>query len=672
MKAKESLFLFLSGITAFMVLMTGCVKQPDFTEPGDNGQSGGNGFDYATVMDVKINVDYSRKGNKALFEVFAENPLTEKDGLSVRKEGVRSLLKAYTDRDSKYSGVVNLPTAAGKVWLYSESYGLPTCVEAEVTVSGINFNLASFLKNLEPASQQNRTASVQIPQTRGGSTPDNIFNVGTPLGGFDRNGKPDYLEKTLADVPEGLMNRVQNVLMPGINNSQYAKPAEQVNIRLTQNASLMLVFLSELAQWGNAIGYYYYDTDNPPTALEAFLDLPKYVVFPNCSMYKYTEDYIGDYFPPLQPGMQVKLKYYGPDGQASDIFPAGLTVGWFIMPGGFDTYNGKLTKPANFAKFKASNSIFNNMYGPEKRFCVSLYDKASGRTVIGFEDGGDQDYKDVLFYLDADPEGAIVDPDRPVIDPDEEQYPDVTGDPIEGTLAFEDLWPSQGDYDMNDVVVAYSTTFTTDKDNKLIAMKDVFTPLHSGGSLKSAFGYQLDIPATAVKSVKIHNLSSSAQTADGLESNQRKAVIMLFDDIRQAVAQGPVTIETELDGSVSLDKMTRKSLYNPFICVSSEGFVPGALRKEIHLTNYAPTLLADPYPFGRNDDKSSVDAQGNPTGPYYYVTANLHPFAIDLPVTNYRIPDESVKIDDFYPDFTEWVISKGEKNKEWYLNPSKK
>lgn len=670
MKAKKNLFLLFSGMTVFMVLMVGCVKHPDYPGPDDNGQGGGNGFDYATVTDVKINVDYAMKGNKALFEVFAENPVTEKDGLPVRKEGVKSLLKAYTDRDSKYSGMVNLPTAADKVWLYSESYGLPTCVEAEVGAAGIDFNLNSFLKKLESTPQQNRTAAAQVPQTRGGSTPDNILNVQTPLGGYDRNGKPDYLEAVLADVPDGLMNRVQNVLMPGTDNSQYAKPAELVNVKLTQNASLKLVFLSELAQWGNAIGYYYYDTNNPPTKLETFLDLPKYVVFPNCSMYNYTEDYTGTYCPPMQPGMQVKLKYYDKNGQASDIFPAGLTVGWFIMPHGFDTYNGNLIKPTNFSTFKASNSIFNNP-SKDERFCVSLYDKASGKTVIGFEDGADNDYKDVLFYLDADPEGAVVDPDRPVIDPGEEQYPDVTGDPIQGTLAFEDLWPSQGDYDMNDVVVKYSTTFTTDKNNKLIAIKDVFTPLHSGGALKSAFGYQLDIPTAAVKNVAVDNLSSSAQTVGGLESKQSKAVVMLFDDIHQAVAQGAITVEMELDGSVSLDKTTRKSLYNPFICVSSDGFAAGAVRKEVHLTNYIPTSLADPYPFGRNDDKSSVDKQGNPTGPYYYVTADLHPFAIDLPITDYRIPDESVKIDDFYPGFTEWVTSKGDKNKEWYLKPAK-
>ncbi|MFR7877984.1 MAG: hypothetical protein ACLU4J_17225 [Butyricimonas paravirosa] len=35
---------------------------------------------------------------------------------------------------------------------------------------------------------------------------------------------------------------------------------------------------------------------------------------------------------------------------------------------------------------------------------------------------------------------------------------------------------------MNDVVVTYHTTFTTDKDNKIIGIKDIFTPIHAGGA----------------------------------------------------------------------------------------------------------------------------------------------------------------------------------------------
>lgn len=671
MKKRQNLCLLLSAIAAFTTLLSGCVKHPD-TVP-DIPKPGEDPFNYATTVNIPLSVDYSMKGNKALFEVYTENPLAKStDGTTVKKEGVRSILKAYTDDNSRYAGVVNLPTAADKVWLYSESYGLPTCVETEVSASGISFELNAFLKKLESeARQADKTTAASASSTRDGS---NTFNIQTSLGGYDRNGKPDYLEATLADVPEGLMNRIQHVLMPGTDNSQYAKPAEQVNIKLTKDASLTLVFLSELGQWANSIGYYCYDTKNPPTDLQAFLDLPKFVVFPNCSMYNNSEDLMSGYFPPMQSGMRVKLKYYGKDGKSSDIFPAGITVGWFIMPNGFSIGQGKIVNPTNFAGFKCSNSIFNNMYGPEQRVCVSLYDTKSTKTVIGFEDGADKDYKDVMFYLESDPGDAIVDPDRPVIDPGEEEYPDVVGDPLKGTLAFEDLWPSQGDYDMNDVVVAYNTTFTTNKDNKLIAITDVFTPLHDGGTQVNAFGYLLDIPASAVKSVTVDKAISSAQTVNGLETKQDKAVVMLFDNIDDALRQGgSITVTMELDGSISMDKVTRKSLYNPFICVngSKEGFTPGAIRKEVHLTNYAPTALADLTYFGRSNDKSTVDKGGNPVGPYYYVTSDLHPFAIDLPITDYRIPAEKIKIDDYYPDFAGWVTSNGEKNKEWYLKPAK-
>ena len=142
-------------------------------------------------------------------------------------------------------------------------------------------------------------AAAQASLTRGGSTPDNILNVQTPLGGYDIDGKPDYLEKNAATVPDGLMNRVQNVLLPGTNNSQYALPAEKVNIEITQEASLKLVFLSELSQWANAIGYYYYETGHAPKTLQEFLDLPKYVALPNCSMYNGNYEYPG-YTPPLK------------------------------------------------------------------------------------------------------------------------------------------------------------------------------------------------------------------------------------------------------------------------------------------------------------------------------------------------------------------------------------
>lgn len=679
MKNLRNLCL-LYALAVCTMLPTGCIERPDEVPGPDGTAQGGNKYDYATTRDVPLNLDYARRGSKALFEIYAENPVDAGDGVLTLKPGVKALLRAYTDNDSKYSGVVNLPTAVSKVYVYSESYGFLACIGVDVTAGGISFDVRQLYEKaagkVSGAVVADRTVTTRADAA-------NPYNV-QQLGDWTWEGKPLYILGTLfgqkpnlnidpeyAQTPAGLMNRIQNVLMPGVDNSKYAMPTEVVNLNIAKDAHLTLVFAAELAGWRNAIGYYYYDTQNPPRTQVEFDALSKYVAFPNCTSFTTNFDDpddwgsgSDDWTAPLFFGEQLRLTYFK-GGKAADIFPAGTTVGWFMLPDAYEIstknypYTGKLDVTGSKHPARYSNNEFNAGNG---RYMVSLYDKVSGKTVLGFEDGGDNDYKDVLFYVDADPADAIYDPERPTTDPDDEKYPDVTGDPVVGTLAFEDLWPSQGDYDMNDVVVGYSTTFTTDKDNRIVAIRDVFTPLHSGGKLRSAFGYQLDIPVTAVKGVKVENGSSAA----GLEKNQDKAVVILFDDIEQAVARGPVTVEIELDGRLSMDKVTRKSLYNPFICVSDKGFVPGAVRKEIHLTNYAPTSLADPYPFGRNDDKSSLDKAGNPIGPYYYATSELYPFAIDLPVTDFRIPDEMVKIDVFYPDFADWVKSRGEKHKEWY------
>lgn len=675
MKRFWSLCLLLSGFAAYTVLLTGCVKQPDGVPlPGNNGQDG-NGFDYATTTDVQLYINYSVKGVKALFEVHAAKPVTEVNGMMVKKDGSQALLRAYTDRNATYKGVLNLPAGCEKVYLYSESYALPVCVEANVEGGIVSFDLDEYLTQLREEKTDSSAAQSYTPKAFSATNPYNIQS----LGYWDANGLPYYAVGVTTqyypfilvctDLPDGLMNRIENVLLPGKDNSAYAKPTDQVNLRITSDAHLTLTFVAELAAWRNAIGYYYYDTQNPPLTEADFDQLPKYIAFPNCSMWGNDTGFIGNYMPPLYPGAQMELVYYDKEGKASKVFPKGTTVGWFILPDGFEMDNsgrGTLNITGSTNPIRYSNSEFNPGNG---RYLVNMYDKPSGKNVLGFEDSGDGDYKDVLFYVESDPQDAIYNPDQPSIDPDDEKYPDVVNDPIEGTLAFEDLWPNQGDYDMNDVVVQYATVFTTNKDNRIVAIKDTFTPLNAGGKYKSAFGYQLDIPYTSVKNVRIDNGSSSARVNGGLEAGQDKPVIMLFDDTKTAVAQGPITVTIELDGSVSAKDASRKSLYNPFICVNADGFVAGEKRKEIHLTDYAPTSLADRFFFGRNDDRSTLDKEGNPIGPHYYMTSDLHPFAIDLPILGYRIPDEMVKIEDFYPDFAGWVTSKGEKNQNWYKKP---
>ena len=134
----------LCALAVCTMLPTGCIERPDEVPGPDDTAQGGNKYDYATTRDIPLNLDYARRGSKALFEIYAQNPVNAVDGAFTLKPGVKALLRAYTDNDGKYSGVVNLPTAVGKVYVYSESYGFPACIEADVTAGGISCNVRQF------------------------------------------------------------------------------------------------------------------------------------------------------------------------------------------------------------------------------------------------------------------------------------------------------------------------------------------------------------------------------------------------------------------------------------------------------------------------------------------------------------------------------------------------
>ena len=668
--------LLLGGIMC-IVLLSACKKDvyaPNKNEPAEDV------FDFATTVDKKLDIDYGMKGNKAVFEVFTEDPIVIENGKAKKKENVKSILKAYTDNACKYSGIVNLPTACTKIYLYSENYILPTSVEIEVDNSDIKFNLEDYKDHLRSSTSQSTSQSIAANKSLSRvNSANNPYNIQF-LGGYNTNGLPDYILGEIhngelypmpAVIPEGLVNRLNNILVAQ-DNSHLAVSTKVINTNIVKDARIKLTFLGEAAAYRNVIGYYYYNTKNPPSGEELEFQ-PKYVAFPNCSTWGWDAGITDNYMPPLYPGYQIQLKYFDKNGKESDIFPAGTTIGWFMLPDAFEVGSSggnkvNLMSPRHGIRY--SNNEFNY---DGKSVCISLYDEKSKTTVNGFEDGGDNDYRDVLFYLNSTPEEAIYDPNKPTTDPDEE-YPPLESDPLEGTLVFEDLWPSQGDYDMNDVVLTYHTVFTTDKDNKITGIKDIFTPIHSGGVLKSAFGYQLDMDKNNISNVKIDNASSTAIQNSGMEVNQELPTFMLFDDIQQAVKNGPITVVLELKGNKTIHEISRKKLYNPFICVNTKGFnaTSKEARREIHLTNYPPTPFANLSFFGRNNDKSSLDKGGNPIGPNYYVAEDNYPFAIDLPITDYQIPDESVKIDKFYPEFSKWAKSKGVENPNWYRFPTHK
>jgi len=260
--------------------------------------------------------------------------------------------------------------------------------------------------------------------------------------------------------------------------------------------------------------------------------------------------------------------------------------------------------------------------------------------------------------------------------------------PIENTfstLAFEDLWPSKGDFDFNDVVVDYSTEIITNSSNMVVEAFYKFRVRAIGASYHNGFGFELiDIPASFVKSVTgtvVKPGSIYSIDANGTESNQDNATIIAIGDVFDvlpyvgtgvtgvnttpgALYSTPqvITVKVVFDddlkvvGGVHISQMG-SNVFNPFIIVNKDR------GKEVHLPDFPPTMLANTSLFGTLDDTS------NPNVNRYYRTANNLPWAINT-YSNFKYPIEKTEITKAYLKLIDWVISNKSQYNDWDTNPA--
>lgn len=438
------------------------------------------------------------------------------------------------------------------------------------------------------------------------------------------------------------------------------------DIPITKETEVSLVFVNSTAAWYNTVGYYTYPTGETPT-LE---NIQKVLAFPNASPVYKTAG-VGA----LVCGDEVKLKYWNEkEGKFEEKFPAGITIGWCLQGMGFrskplDEYvQGDLVQGIGT---RYSTTILNKAGsdGIKRQRTVSLRDTESNQIVaIGFEDNIDLDYCDAIFYIHTSEKNAIDEevvpplPEDPEVPTDEDNYTTYSG-----ILTFEDLWPEQGDYDMNDVMIRYkSKVYKSILTNRVYKIVDEFTPFHRGGYLINGFGYQLhNIANSDISDVSIEGPSyaSKSQYMPGkTETGQSHPTILLFDNMR--IFDGKEEADKKYTVTIQVNDVSSKNVlppYNPFIFVESDK----TRGREVHLVKYPPTDKANPSLLGTGKDVSRPD-EG-----LYYVSIDLMPFALNMPISEFPIPEEGVRIDESYPKFATWVKSNGAQAKDWYKYPKK-
>lgn len=687
MKLRYSaIFAFLIiGMIAASCKKEGVNNTNVIQNPGEKISA--DGFNFATSKNVDISVRLLSNNNQPLRGVivsFFKVGSTNSD---------QSVFKAVSDENGYIKGSVSVPSYIDTLVIDPNYIGLIS--NAKAIISGGNaINAIIGGSNVYEGDIVIDNTSVQTSSKSYNSIfatnyvfPNGSSNIDNNV--YTVTGLPKYL--TTADVIDAsLLTALNSTLRTDISITSpdiVGTDATSV-LNITKESEVTVTYVSSSASFFNTIGYYTYLTASGPPANAPDISKVTYI-FPNTH---YVESkYKGTTYKGIKAGDKVNL----------GTFPAGTTIAFVLFQNSWTYPNQNIgTINTNAAKFYSNSALNPETNTSIRRHNILLHDVSRDLYVLGFEDqlrsSTDNDFNDVVMYATPSVKGAISDtkvanlakPDDTDGDGVLNNADEFPTDPAKafisyfpsqtnwGTLAFEDNWPSTGDYDLNDLVVNYRYTYTSNASNNVVSIKGDFAVAAAGASYKNGFGVQFPFDATVVSEVTGQKLGGNYITtaANGLEAGQTKAVIIPFDNHEVLIknANGGF-INTEKGQSKVLGdtvhviiKFTNPQLlasigiapFNPFLISNQRrGY-------EIHLPENSPTQKADMTLFGTLSDKSNPLVQSS-----FYKTAQNWPWAMSF-IEQFYYPAETQSIDKAYPHFLDWAGSTAATRPylDWYSN----
>lgn len=510
-------------------------------------------------------------------------------------------------------------------------------------------------------------------------------------------------------VPASVMKTVGEVFPEASNSgASYVSEVYSPNLLVSERATVQITFLWEGAGYQNSLGYFTYveEPDGSVTIKDRNL------VFPNAS------------FPregTRKTGEQVDL--VAADGSPR-VFEPGEKVGFFVVANGWkdlgDIRNWSSIQPAIPAATAATNATTGlgcyttlselnpemTLAHPEAARHVAMIrmDAVPGFLddeeffLTGFEDlnrakNSDNDFNDVVVVVTSTPETAIQTTDVPRYkkgDPDgdgvtgtADHHPDdplrafVTRYPTHGftVVALEDMYPARGDADFNDAVVAYAYQLVTDAKGNV---KDILADYHllaRGAGYDHALGLHLaGLPDGATGTVEIERYLSGDTIVQ--EPVVRRAVSEM---VRGGKRIGDVFPSTKAALRAVKGSFTNTATAEPERPAASARVVVtfdtavaatalGTVPYDLYFTVRGWQGPADVHFPGMPGLADRAESLPKEEGPAAFLDEAGFPFLIEVP-TSWRFPLEQVALSAAYPDFKKWQESRGQEQRDWYLNP---
>jgi LruC domain-containing protein len=277
-------------------------------------------------------------------------------------------------------------------------------------------------------------------------------------------------------------------------------------------------------------------------------------------------------------------------------------------------------------------------------------------------------------FHDDDDDGVINNDDDYPIDSDRAYDIYTPGENIWGTLAYEDLWPNKGDFDLNDMVIDYNFHLVIDATNSIKDINAMFRLRAVGASFNNGFAIEFPFPNSAIE-VHTGTAQGSSYDMERYASGDRAVIRVIQNTTDFGITtnsgvfwntqmdqpkypDADIAFTMTLSNPVSLASLPYLAPFNPFLLVG------GQFGKEVHLADMPPTADVNPAYFGEGDDTSDPS-----TGRYYKTASNL-PWAINLPIS-WTYPIERQQVTSGYLALKPWAESGGTAYPDWYnLSPS--
>ncbi len=263
---------------------------------------------------------------------------------------------------------------------------------------------------------------------------------------------------------------------------------------------------------------------------------------------------------------------------------------------------------------------------------------------------------------------AIIDADNDGVADSDDDFPNDASRayqsffPTAGyqTLAFEDLWPAQGDYDFNDMVVSTKITYSADaNNNKVDATFEISLDAMGAGASNGL--------AIRLLNANKQNFSGSiisSITGDATLDADNVNGIIVFDDAKKAQSEyytnngaGPSKAADVFTFTVTFNSNSNVQTIMPDIYI----YRTGERGRETHLDGYYGSAMADVSLYNTKDDYNGT-----------YNSANGLPWVVEVVTSDksFAHPNEKVDILVAYPLFQQWAQNNGNSAINWMQSPA--